>query len=443
MKKMKVTLSVLVAVTMIAGLFSGFSVNAMAAGKKEKAVEITFWNYPNFAAIDNTPGKYEQQLVAKFNKKYPNIKVNVEMIDFASGPQKISAAIASNSAPDIVYDYPGRIIDYARNGVMAPLDSLFTPAFKKDVQKKITDACAMNGKYYMYPFNTAPFMMSFNKTMLDKYGLTKLLPLNRPDRSWTTDEFFTMLRQIKAKIPGIAAPFAIYCKASGGDQGTRPLISNMGGSATITADLSQYTLNRGQNPEALQKLVNGVKEGTILKGAEALSSNDVIDMYLQQKIVGTPLYSVVLKATNASKKTSNFEEVFVAYPTASLKKKPSLEAFVGGLGVFDNGDKDKIEASKKFIDFICNDPSVAKANLAATGGLSVRNSWKGLSKDKETIFAESMVSYLGTYYNAVPGFAEMRTYYFPMLQQVLLGQVTPKKGLDEFVKKANVTLKKK
>jgi multiple sugar transport system substrate-binding protein len=443
MKKMKSTLSLLIAITMITGVFAGFNITASAKAKAAKTVEITWWNYPNYQVVDNTPGKYEKDLIAKFNKKYPNIKVNVEMIDFVSGPQKLSAAIASNSAPDLVYDYPGRIIDYARNGVMAPLDSMFTKAFLKDVPKKITDACKVNGKYYMYPINTAPFMMSFNKTLLDKYGLTKLLPLNRPDRSWTTDEFFSLLRQIKAKVPGLAAPMAIYCKASGGDQGTRPLIANMGGSQIISADLSQYLLNRGQNPAALQKIVNAVKEGIILKGAEALTSNDVIDMYLQQKIACTPLYSVVLKKTSAVKKSSNFEEVFVAYPTSNLKQKPFLEAFVGGIGVFDNGDAAKIDAAKKLTDFIVNDKSVAKANLISTGGFSVRTSQKGLYADKESKFAESMVQYLGTYYNAVPGFAEMRTYYFPMLQQVLLGQVTPKKGLDDFVKKANVTLKNK
>lgn len=437
MKRMKKVISLTLTILMAIGLFAGCGKQA----DSKKQVEITWWNYPNYQT--GTAGDYEKQIIANFNKKYPNIKVNLEMIDFASGPQKLSTAIASNSAPDLVYDYPGRIIDYARNGVMAPLDDMFTDEFKKDVPKAITDACKLDDHYYMYPINTAPNMMVFNKTMLDKAGLTNMLPLNKPDRLWTNDEYYALLKAIKEKVPGLAAPSAIYAKSSAGDQGTRPYIANMGGGETVAPDLSKYTLNSAGNAKALQWIVDSVKSGLTLKGGEALASNDMIDMFLQEKIAVSILYNPVLKASSQKKKTSNFEEVYVPYPTPSASQKPQLEAFVGGIGIFDNKDKDKVEAAKKLVDFIANDKETFKENLKATGGFSVKSSVTGLYDDAEAKYCESMIKYLGTYYNAVPGFAEMRTHYFPMLQQVLLGQTTPQKGLDDFVTKANATLTKK
>lgn len=442
MKKVKILTLILALSTTVSVLAGcGKATNDSAKVDPNKPVEITWWDYPNFQT--GTAGDYEKKIIERFNKKYPNIKVKLEMIDFASGPQKLSTAIASNSAPDLVFDFPGRIIDYARNGVMVPLDDMFTDAFKKDVTKAITDACKLNDHYYMYPINTAPNMMVFNKTMLDKAGLTSMLPLNKTDRLWTNDEYFALLKAIKEKVPGIAAPSAIYAKSSAGDQGTRPYIANMGGGKIIADDLSKYVLNSPENVKALETIVDSVKSGLTLKGGEALTSNDMIDMFLSQKISVSLLYNQVLKASSQAKKNAPFEEVYVPYPTPSASQKPILEAFIGGIGVFDNKDQNKIDAAKKLVDFIANDPESFKENIKSTGAFSVRDSVKGLYDDSEAKYAEGMLKYLGTYYNAVPGFAEMRTHYFPTLQQVLLGQTTAQKGLDDFVNKANATLTKK
>ena len=59
----------------------------MATKPEDSTAEITWSAYPTFASIDDTVGKYEESLVAEFNKKYPNIKVNVELLDFTNGPE--------------------------------------------------------------------------------------------------------------------------------------------------------------------------------------------------------------------------------------------------------------------------------------------------------------------------------------------------------------------
>ena len=72
------------------------------------ATEITWWAFPTFG-VDTG---YEQELVDAFNAANSDIKVKVEYIDFTSGPDKLTAAITSGTAPDILFDAPGRIMDF-------------------------------------------------------------------------------------------------------------------------------------------------------------------------------------------------------------------------------------------------------------------------------------------------------------------------------------------
>lgn len=404
-----------------------------------KPVEITWWDYPNFSTLDGELGKYEKLLIQAFQAKYPNVKVNVEMLSFNGGPEKVNVAIASNSAPDVIFDYPGRITDYARQGLMADLTDLFSAADLKDFNPTILEACKLNGRVVQYPFNVANFMIAVNKTMFQEAGLANLLPLNRPDRLWTTDEFTAALKAIHAKRPDVA-PFIFYCKTNQGDQGTRTMAINLFGGDVMNAAMTEYTLNQPGTVKYLDWVRKGINEGWIPKGGEAMTSGDAIDSFLQGKAAFTILYSNVLRNTNADKKTVKFEEAFLPWPTPA-GVKPRLDTYIGSIGVFDNGNKDKVAAAKKFVDFLINDPVWGPKNLASTGGFSARASAKSPYADPEATFAAGMVKYTGRYYNTVKGFVAMRTYWFPCLQAAMLDLKTPQAALDSFVQSANATLK--
>ena len=403
-----------------------------------KPVEITWWNYPNFTTIDGELGKYEKQMIEAFNKKNPKIKVNLEMLSFNGGPEKVTIAIASNSAPDIIFDYPGRITDYARQGLMAELSSMFDAKTLADTNPTILQASKLGKQIVQYPFNVANFMIAVNRTMFKEAGIENVLPLNRPDRLWTTEEFTAALRAIKAKRPDVV-PMIFYSKSNQGDQGTRIMAINLFGGEYMNGPMTEYQQNKGGVTDFLAWVNDGVKEGIIAKGGEAMTSGDAIDSFLQGKAAFTIIYSNVLKNTNKDKKTVAFDEAFLPWPTPA-GQKPRLDAYIGSVGIFDNESKEKIEASKKFVDFMINDPVWGPKNLASTGGFSARTSVKSPYTDAEANFAASMVKYTGRYYNTVPGFAKMRTFWFPALQKVMLGMSTPQAAMDEFVLNANKTL---
>ena len=80
---------------------------AASEGAAAEATEITWWAFPTFG-VDTG---YEQELADAFTAAHPEYKVKVEYIDFTSGPDKLTAALTSGTAPDVLFDAPGRIIE--------------------------------------------------------------------------------------------------------------------------------------------------------------------------------------------------------------------------------------------------------------------------------------------------------------------------------------------
>lgn len=405
-----------------------------------KPVEITWWNFPNFQALDGEVGKYEKQIIAAFNKKHPEIKVNLEMITYEGGPQKLNVAIASNTAPDVIYDAPGRIIDWGKKKLLAPLNDIVTPEVKSDIAPAFWKQSMVGDQIYMYPINTAPFSMAVNKTVFEKIGALDLLPLNRPDRTWTFAEFEKALQAVKEKAPEII-PVGFFAKSSAGDQGTRAYLANLGVSRFLNEDNSKVAINTENAGKALDWIVQATKDKLSVPGSAALAAADVNDLFLQGKLAFTLNYSPVLKAQNVPNKKVQFEDVLIPFPTLD-GSKPKLEPYLGGLAVFNNGNADKIAAAKKLVNFMANDPEYAKQIVKQTGGLSARTSVTGLYDDAEYKYAELARQFITDPPTVADGYAEIRTFWFPELQRALLGQATGKEALDSFATKANEAIAK-
>lgn len=406
-----------------------------------KPVEITFWNFPTFQPLDGEVGKYEKQLIEAFNKKYPEIKVNLEMLTFEAGPEKLNVAIATNTAPDVIYDAPGRIIDWGKKGYLAPLNDMVTDEVKNDISQSFWNLSMVQDQVYMYPINTVPFTMAVNKTIFEKIGKLDLLPLDRPGRTWSTAEYEAALKAVKELAPADVIPSGFFAKSQAGDQGTRAYIANLGKTPFIKNDLSEITINSEEAGKALDWIVQAAKDKLVVDGSAALAANDVNDLFLQGKLATTLNYSAVLYAQNATLKKADFEEAMVSFPTPD-GSAPVLEPYLGGMAVFNNNNPDKIAAAKKFVDFIANDSEWGVKNLKQTGGLSVRNSITGLYEGAEYKFSEEARAFIGTPPITADGYAELRTFWFPALQKALLGAAKGKEALDEFAKQANEAIAK-
>ena len=407
-------------------------------GKKEekaadpnKKVEITYWDFPQFTKDKEfkKTEDFDAALIKAFEAKNPNIKVNYQKIEFTDGPAKVETAIQSKTAPDVIYDAPGRVIAWAAKDLLVPLDDVD----KSKLNEAAVKASSYKDKLYMYPQGVAPFLMGVNKDLTDKLGVTDLLPLNKQDRSWTVEEYEKFLKAVKQKDSSIT-PALFYTKSQAGDQGPRAFVANLYNSWITDDANSKYTINDANGVKGLEWVKKAYDEGLLGQGV-ALEAKDALEAFKSGRAATTILFSPGIAASHAS----GFNYKFLPFPNNGGKAK--YDYLVAGPAIFDNGDKDKAAAAKKFVDFMVNDKDWGKRTLLASGNFSSKKCDTGLYDSEELKFAEGLTGQYATYYNTIPGFAKMRPLWFNMVQGVLNGKTSPKEGLDKFVEDANKTIK--
>ena len=407
-------------------------------GKKEekqadpnKKVEITYWDFPQFTKDKEfkKTEDFDAALIKAFEAKNPNIKVNYQKIEFTDGPAKVETAIQSKTAPDVIYDAPGRVIAWAAKDLLVPLDDVD----KSKLNEAAVKASSYKDKLYMYPQGVAPFLMGVNKDLTDKLGVTDLLPLNKQDRSWNVEEYEKFLKAVKQKDSSIT-PALFYTKSQAGDQGPRAFVANLYNSWITDDAISKYTINDANGVKGLEWVKKAYDDGLLGQGV-ALEAKDALEAFKSGRAATTILFSPGIAASHAS----GFNYKFLPFPNNGGKAK--YDYLVAGPAIFDNGDADKAAAAKKFVDFMVNDKDWGKRTLLASGNFSAKKGETGLYDSEELKFAEGLTGQYAPYYNTIPGFAKMRPLWFNMVQGVLNGKTTPKEGLDKFVEDANKTIK--
>ncbi len=401
-------------------------------------VELTFWAFPTFAQVDGVAGKYEESLAERYMAENPNVNITVEMLDFTNGPDKIVTSIQGGTNPDILFDAPGRIVDYGTSGYLVPLDDMIGELESDISSDAILEACAdIDGNYWMYPTSAAPFVMAVNKTFLEAEGLMDMVP-TEGDRTWTTAEFEALSKEMQDRgYKGME----VYAGGAGGDQGTRAFISNLTNASIMNDDRSEYTMSNDTGIAAYEYVNNAINEG-FMEGNTAGVANDALEHFttpINAKFWAVNLWSPNLHVGRQGELDASEIEAFpVTLP--SEDGTPELEYLVNGYGIFDNGDQAKIDAAKDFVEWLTTD-EIGKETVVAANCFPVRESFGNLyGDDADMEYYSSLSKYYGKYYNTVTGFAEMRPFWWGSLQSMLTGERSPSDAAIYFDESANATL---
>ena len=397
-------------------------------------VTIEWWAFPVFfqEKESDPAGTYERKVIEAFEKEHKNIKVNLTMLQYSNGDEKLRYSVKNNKACDVLMDAPGRIIAYAHQNKLAELNDMFTSDFVSDVDnEQILNACKIDDKAYMYPISTAPFYMVFNKKYLENAGVLDLVK-----EGWTTEDFIKVAKSLHDA--GYVSA-SVFCGDSSGDQGTRAFISNLYDSSVMNSDMTAYDINDENGKKGFQLVYDMVKKGYLRNGSFRDATN-VLESFAEGNSSFTLLWGPNQQLRyDYFLKSNDIETVEVPYP--SEDGVPELEYLVNGFCVFNNQDPNKINASKQFIDFICNDKNWGKKSVELTGCLPVRKSQDTANDELGKI--SNWTKYYSEYYNDVKGFSDMRVLWYENLQAMLDGGKSPEKCADDFVSAANKTLSDK
>lgn len=408
-------------------------------GSSSGTVELNLWsfNVGGFAEASNW-----EPIIAAFNEQNPNIKITVTPINYQDGDQKLTSAITAGTGPDIIFEGPERIVgNYAREGLMVDLSDLWETG-GSDIAEGISSVSQLDGTYYMYPLSVAAHCMAINYEAFEAAGALQYI--DEETRTWTTDNFVKAMEAVRdaaaAGTVNVATPGIIYCGAQGGDQGTRALVNNLYSDYYVNEDGTSYLANSENNVKALKLLQDMVNNGSMSANA-SFAAADELQAFANQ----TCAVSFCWNYSNYTQyaEQTQFTPFAMAFP--SDDGKPELEmAGPYGFGVFNNKDEAKIEAAKKFVQFVCDDQTTGIEAVKTTGFFPVHADWGDVyagDADAETRAPFALMSdYLGRYYNLTGGWTEQRGYWWPMLAEIMTTGADVQTAADNFVQQANANI---
>ena len=404
---MKKLLAILLALVMV------FALAAPTAFADDTT--ITLWTYPigGWASPDVV-----DELIAGFEAANPGIKVQVEYLAYADGDDKVNTAIEGNAAPDLIMEGPERLVaNWGAKGYMVDIAELWDEADKEEILPVVQAACFnKEGASYEYPLCMTAHCMAVNLNRFQAVGADQYLDLDT--HTWTTEGFIAAVELLAAENPNVAA---VFCGGQGGDQGTRALINNLYSGTFTDADHTKYTADTEENIKALELLVGleGVNFDPAIVGGDEINlfRQGILDMAFCWNI------GAQLNTDNNDAGLTNDGDEIVCMAFPSDDGVPELCGGIWGFGIFDNGNEAKIEASKTFIKYMADSAATADAVKASTY-FAVRD--KSDDVDLSNIYEgndimseySKLMPFLGDYYQVVPGWAEARTAWWNMLQQV-------------------------
>ena len=408
-------------------------------GSSSGAVELNLWsfNVGGFAEASNW-----EPIIAAFNEQNPDIKITVTPINYQDGDQKLTSAITAGTGPDIIFEGPERIVgNYAREGLMVDLSDLWETG-GSDIAEGISSVSQLDGTYYMYPLSVAAHCMAINYEAFEAAGALQYI--DEETRTWTTDNFVKAMEAVRdaaaAGTVNVATPGIIYCGAQGGDQGTRALVNNLYSDYYVNEDGTSYLANSENNVKALKLLQDMVNNGSMSANA-SFAAADELQAFANQ----TCAVSFCWNYSNYTQyaEQTQFTPFAMAFP--SDDGKPELEmAGPYGFGVFNNKDEAKIEAAKKFVQFVCDDQTTGIEAVKTTGFFPVHADWGDVyagDADAETRAPFALMSdYLGRYYNLTGGWTEQRGYWWPMLTEIMTTGADVQTAADKYAAQANANI---
>lgn len=389
------------------------------------STDITLWTYPigNWGDSATVDG-----LIASFNEAHPEINVTVEYLDYANGDDQINTAIEGGKAPDLVMEGPERLVaNWGAKGLMVDLSDLWTDEAKGAIYESVEKACKnKDGVYYEYPLCMTTHTMAINRDVFEKADALQYL--DEEKGTWTTEGFQKAVEAVAASGQTQAVG-AVYCKGQGGDQGTRALVNNLYGGTFTNPEHTEYTANSDENAKALEFLkgLDGINFDPSLEGG------DEINMFCNGSTLAMAFcWNVAQEKNNAE--AIAFDVLPMAFPTES--GDPQLCGGIWGFGIFDNNDEQKIEAAKTFIDFMANDETQVVESVKASSYWPVKDLGNIYEGDEMMTEYSKFIPFMGDYYQVIGGWAEARTAWWNMLQQVGSGAEV-KTAVEEFVNTAN------
>jgi len=409
-----------------------FSLTVLISAKEK--IKINYWTAPFFQAIDKEAGWFENEAAREFEEIYPEVEIEILVIPWAQGDEKIRIAIASDTMPDIMMHSNDRLWDLANRGLAVSFNDVIPLEVRERYVPYVKDTCIYDGELMVLAWTLNPQNgMCVNLDLAKKAGAYELLPLDDPLRRWSHEECLVFWRQCATlKDEGIY-PYAIPAASRTGDMSTRQLMAQFG-MEVFNEDGTKLIMNSPEGVKALEWIVALNDEGLLYPNPETLLGEDTVEIFFGGELVSW-YGSGRMYATN-EKYTSRVPNIwYLQYPTIA-GVDPKLTGGIGGLVVLDNGDTERAKYAKLFCKWLLENRDADQAGAFSP------------FLDSDTEYENNNLQFVSKCGHLVGDYFGETELYYPMLrenmyielQAAFLHIKTPQEALDDLCATMNTLM---
>jgi arabinogalactan oligomer/maltooligosaccharide transport system substrate-binding protein len=233
---------------------------------KDLRAELTWWD----TSDPKNEGPAFQELIAKFNQTYPNIKINYQSVPFGEAQNKFkTAAQAKTGAPDILRAEVAWVPEFASLGYLYALDGSDLTADASDYFTTPLSSDKFDGKTYGVPQVTDSLALLYNKKIFTDAGITGA------PKTWADVKAAAQTIKTKTGKDGL------YINAGG--YFLLPFIYGEGGDLVDPAN-KKIVVNSDKNVSGIKAAQDLVNSGAAVKPPATDSYGTMMTLFKEQKV---------------------------------------------------------------------------------------------------------------------------------------------------------------
>ncbi len=385
-------------------------------GTQDSGGKVRMWMYPIFADT-----KLNQTFWAEHEKalerEHPGVDLVVERQPWEKSNEKVTAALASGKAPDVILFRPDQIPQFVDMKALVPVDDVVADV-KADLIPSAVDAVTIGGSMYGAPIYHTVTTQVCNRKLLNAGGVDKA------PATWD-DVRDTANRLASKKITAFDYPAGTE---AGLNLSFYPLLWQAGGEV-LNKQGTKTAFNSPEGLRALELVVDLWKQGAISKSA-LTSSHDPVNGPVGK---GKAACSFITTAAEAEQLAELWgpENLIVAPP---LKDAEQVAFGIPGALSLTRNSKSP-QAAKKVMKYFMDEKVMAELNTKS-GFFPPRSSVK-LTSDSPVLktFAEQLpLMRPGELHPKAPQIAAILGV---QIQAALKGKKTPEEALKAAAKEAD------
>ncbi len=366
-----------------------------------------------------------------FEKKFPNIKVQLEPVPQEYGT-KLLAQMAAGNAPDVFQLGDGDVSKFVSKNVVEPLDDyiaqdkfdmgVFFPGIAKIGQ--------VSGKTYLFTKDYSPLVMYYNKDLLKKAGVEE------PKNDWTWADFLATAKKLTVKDGDKVKQWGVMVPDSWGDplwlRGTAPFIYQ-NGADVLSEDGKTATgfLNSPATIEAVQFFSDLIVKDKVAPSKADVAALSGQDLFQTGKVAMLWTGRWPLKDFKANKD--------LKFGTVALPKNKKAANAICWAGFAIYAKSANKDAAWKWLKFVGAEEGATEfAKYALTAVKSVAEA-QGMTNDE---YDKNIVSGFDNVVSPPefrqPKFGDcVEKYYKENMEKVFSGSADVKTALDTAAKQAD------